>query len=60
MKRTVLGITLLMISLCATSIFDVLAACGDTWQKYKDETRSGNCGYYWGDITFIDKASTRE
>lgn len=49
MKRTILGIALLTVSICIGSIFDVLAACGDTWQKYSEDTTSGSCdGLYWG------------
>jgi hypothetical protein len=54
MKRTALGLSLLMISFCMCSIYDVLAACGDTWQQYSTESTSGSCGYYWRDVTFID------
>lgn len=54
MKRTIIGLSLIALSLLFESTFHVIAGCGDTWQKYKDDTTSGSCGAYWGDVTFID------
>src|SRR5215212_11888490 len=53
MKRTVLGIALVFLSLLVSNKFGVLAGCGDTWQKQSDDTTSGTCGPVWGDIRLI-------
>ena len=54
MKRTALGLTLILLSLCVSNRFDVLAGCGDTWQKYMNDTTNGSCGPMWGDVITIE------
>jgi hypothetical protein len=56
MKRTALGLTLIVISLFANYIFDALASCGDTWQSEGSDTTSPSLSEVcvaWGDTDTI-------
>lgn len=53
MKRALLGIALLALSLCIENSFHGLAACGDTWQKAGDDTSSPSCAIRYDTVTLI-------